>query len=299
MSRLYGSYRASSTTSTTSMKRRDSSDSSPSQLSSSQSPSNRGSLSSSAILNHFSKLSTSIQRRLSGGLNSSPSTPPVDDERAYIHDFEPSLAPVQLRGFSETTTERVLTEKLAEEIRLMMPTRLQVLENWDLVYSLDQHGVSLSTLYARCKSLNSPQAGFVVIVRDRRDNIFGAYLSDYPHVHPHYYGTGECFLFKFSLCPHHSASHINLSAGSTPATSQVLRSTTYPAIHVHSQSSLEASETFSFSSGNEPGWPASSGSHDTTSQHYRFKGFSYTGLNDYMILCTPQFFSVGGGYLAL
>ena len=280
------------------MARRDSSDSSPSQISS-HSPSSRGSLTASAIRSHFSAITSSIQRRLSGGINSPPSSPSVDDAARHVHESEPPLAPITLNGFSETTTERILSEKFAEEIRLMMPARLQVQENWDLVYSLDQHGVSLATLYSRSKSFNSPQAGFVVIVKDRRENVFGAYLSDYPHVHPHYYGTGECFLFKFTLLQY--SSRLNLS----PHSSGVLHSTVHPTIHKHdhpslsehhSQSSPENSRLSIHSGPHELTRPSSRGSVDTTSPQYQFKGFSYTGLNDYMILCTPQFFSVGGGY---
>ena len=278
------------------MARRDSSDSSPSQASS-YSPSGRSSLTSSAILGHFSAITSSIQRRLSSGINSPSSSPTADNPTRPVHDSDPPLTPITLNGFSETTTERILTEKLAEEIRLMMPVRLQVQENWTLVYSLHQHGVSLATLYSRCKSFNSPQAGFVVIVKDRRENIFGAYLSDYPHVHHHYYGTGECFLFKFIQLS--QSSELNLS----PDSSTILHSTAHATIrkHEHSplssyHSSAEALQISNHSSAHEIPRPSSSSSTDTTSPHHQFKGFSYTGLNDYMILCTPQFLSVGGGY---
>lgn len=280
------------------MKRRDSSDSVPS-LVSSQSPSGRTSLTSSAILSHFSALTSSIQRKLSSGLSSPSSSPITDDIPPHIHESDPPLEPITLNGFSETTTERILTDKFAEEIRLMMPTRVQVHENWDLVYSLDQHGVSLATLYSRSRSFNSPQAGFVVIVKDRQENVFGAYLSDYPHVHPHYYGTGECFLFKFKSLPH--SSHINLS----PHTSAILHSTARHTIHkyvrsssfeYHSLSPTDTSQHSTSDDISDPLRPSSSGSSDTASSHHQFKGFSYTGLNDYMILCTPQFLSVGGGY---
>jgi hypothetical protein len=278
------------------MKRRDSSDSNPSQVSSS-SPSARGSLSSSTILGHFNAITSSIQRRLSGNFSSPSSHEEEEDDsqQPHFHESDPPLAPISLRGFSDTTTERIMTDKLAEDIRLMMPARLQVQEDWELVYSLDQHGVSLGTLYARSKSHNSPQAGYVVIVKDRKENIFGAYLSDYPHVHPHYYGTGECFLFKFTLWQHVHGKHTVATSSSATNSDPVLHSTSHPAIHklvppahhVHHIPELQL-----------PVRPSSRGSTDTTSSQYQFKGFSYTGLNDYMILCTPQFLSVGGGYLS-
>ena len=295
MSRLYGSYRSSIPIPTT-KRRRESFDSTPSQVSSA-SASNRGSLSSSAILNQLSSLTSSFQRRFSGALSSSLSSSANDDETHHIPDSEPPLSPITLHGFSETTTERVLTDKLAEDIRLMMPMRLQVQDGWDLVYSLNQHGVSLATLYARCKAFNSPQAGFVVIVKDREGNIFGAYLSDYPHVYPHYYGTGECFLFKFIAIPHSPQLTSSYS-------SDLLISITEPTMPArenpspsgfHSHSSVETSQSSVFSATNEPTRPPPSEGNDSSSLQYQIKGFSYTGLNDYMILCTPQFLSVGGG----
>ena len=278
------------------MKRRDSNESTPSQPST-RSASDRPSLSSS-VLGHFASFGESIQRRLSGGLSSSPTSSNEDAPR-IVHDTDPPLSPITLKGFSETTVDRVLNDKFAEEIRLMMPAKHQLQENWDLVYSLEQHGVSLATLYARSKSYNSPQSGFVVIVKDQRDNVFGAYLSDYPHIHPHYYGNGECFLFKFNLLPQEMRWH------GSPY-SHALHSTAHPTIHKHESplsssghhsqsSSMEASQ-LSILTNTESTRPSSSGSNDSRSPQYQFKGFSYTGLNDYMILCTPQFLSVGGGY---
>lgn len=287
------------------MPRRDSSDSLPSHGSS---PSQRGSLSSSAILGHIHSITYSIQRRLSGGLSSSPSST-VDDRppSTFFHESEPPLPSISLHGFAESTTGRILTEKFAEEIRLMMPTRLQLFDQWDLVYSLEQHGVSLATLYSRCKDFNTPRAGFVIIVRDRNENIFGAYLSDYPHVHPHYYGTGECFLFKFTLMP--NASAVNLPSfvtSSAPDDHPVLLHGSVPRHHSHlhpetptfsleddSQTSVVVEQNLSPTY--DPARPPSQGSTESPLSHYQFKGFSYTGLNDYMILCTPQFLSVGGG----
>lgn len=202
-----------------------------------------------------------------------------------------------------------MTDKLAEEIRLMMPTRLQLQDHWDLVYSLEQHGVSLATLYARSKAYRTPQAGYVVIVRDRGGHVFGGYLTEYPHVHPHYYGTGECFLFKFKqLQDRHETqdglSHLRFPAvHKNPSSSGVLSSSSTEASHVSEEqsqlsalhSSLPSTAESSHLSILTPDTTRPSSS-SSDGPHYQFKGFSYTGLNDYMILCTPQFLSVGGGY---
>ena len=259
---------------------------------------------SGSLLGHFTSLASSFQRRLSGGLSSSPTSSKEDTSafsRGPYYETDPPLPPISFQGFLQSTHERVMSEKLAEEIRLMMPGRLQLQDHWDLVYSLEQHGVSLATLYARCKAFNSPQTGYVVIVRDWKDNVFGAFLTEYPHVHAHYYGTGECFLFKFKqLSDHHLYSAPNSFHAPYP---RIPKSPAVPS------SSTEASQTSQHSQQSTLRSPLSMDtSHlsiltdDTTrpsspGPQYQFKGFSYTGLNDYMILCTPQFLSVGGGYL--
>jgi len=277
------------------MTRRESSDLDLSRVNS-QPPSTRGSLTSSGILGHFSALTSSIQRRLSNSLSTPPTSPIPEQPKRPIPDSEPPLAPITLKGYLDTTTERVLTEKFAEEIRLMLPARLQVHDLWDLVYSLDQHGVSLSTLYSRCKAFNSPHSGWVIIVRDRQESVFGAYLSHYPHIHPHYYGTGECFLFKFTLLAQHH-SHPSISSNTLSNMNPLPRKVDSPASSViQSQSSTEASQLSVFSGTQELTRPSSRGSITSSSPQYQFKGFPYTGLNDYMILCLPQFLSVGGGF---
>jgi hypothetical protein len=241
----------------------------------------------SSIFGHFSSIANSIQRRLSSGFGSSPSSPSSSyDEGTRPHHHEvdnPPLSAIHLEGFKSSTTERILTERMAEEIRLMLPAKHQLPEQWDLVYSLDQHGVSLATLYARSKAYNSPHAGFIVAVKDQEQNVFGAYLSDYPHIHPYYYGTGECFLYKFSS--------VAINLGSSQFSEHIEGES-----HDRPSSAGHSSSAASQLSLTVP--PRPSSAHSTDSHFpYQFRGFSYTGLNDYMILCTPQFLSVGGGYI--
>lgn len=47
-----------------------------------------------------------------------------------------------------------------------MPARLQLCDDWHLVYSLEQDGVSLGTLYKKCEDLRGLRNGFVLVVRD-------------------------------------------------------------------------------------------------------------------------------------
>lgn len=70
------------------------------------------------------------------------------------------------------------------------------------MYSLDQHGISLNTLYTRC---DAHTGSTLVVIRDAGDAVFGAWMGE--GVHPHrggYYGSGESYvcpirLFRTSL----------------------------------------------------------------------------------------------------
>ncbi len=81
----------------------------------------------------------------------------------------PPLTPLSLVGFNPTTrpSAQILSRALAEEIRLLLPPRLQLVDTWSLTYSLEQDGVSLATLYNKCASSDLPTSGsFVLVIRD-------------------------------------------------------------------------------------------------------------------------------------
>lgn len=158
----------------------------------------------------------------------------------------PPLTPVTLKDTgSLVPSDVLLTSALAEEIRLLIPPRLQLMDTWRLVYSLARDGSSLATLYHKAADVarRSLRAGYVLVVRDssaadvvdadggggrcratsgtpgvvggggggtkaetggnagsgRPSTLFGAYLTDPPHPASHFYGTGECFLWKAIL----------------------------------------------------------------------------------------------------
>ncbi|KAG5288688.1 TLD domain-containing protein [Histoplasma capsulatum G186AR] len=126
----------------------------------------------------------------------------------------PPLTPLTLTA-AGSPARLLLTRSLAEEIRLLVPPRLQLLDTWQLAYSLDRDGSSLLTLYDKCRYFGSrsQRAGYVLVVKDSSaaglggvrspgasgGNVFGAYLTDPPHPASHYYGTGECFLWRASV----------------------------------------------------------------------------------------------------
>ena len=52
-----------------------------------------------------------------------------------------------------------------------MPARNQLVDSWRLVYSLDQDGSSLTTLYNRADDYRGKRGGFVLVVRDGSGNV--------------------------------------------------------------------------------------------------------------------------------
>ncbi|KAI8367416.1 TLD-domain-containing protein [Choanephora cucurbitarum] len=106
-------------------------------------------------------------------------------------DFD-ELPPVNLSGRASATTT-LMTQSIAAVIRPYIPRRFRIAQNWDLLYSLDQHGASLATLYSCTESFGGP---CILIIQDLEEQIFGAYLSNSFQLQMHYYGTGECFLWK-------------------------------------------------------------------------------------------------------
>ena len=92
----------------------------------------------------------------------------------------PPLTPLSLVGIPSETPEssQILTKALAEEIRLLVPPRLQLAESWQLVYNLEEDGVSLATLYNKCASPSVPKsASFVLVVRDAAGGVSSPFPS--------------------------------------------------------------------------------------------------------------------------
>ncbi|ODV91159.1 hypothetical protein CANCADRAFT_117708 [Tortispora caseinolytica NRRL Y-17796] len=115
--------------------------------------------------------------------------------------MKPTLPPLTLHGITDETP-KVLTSELAEEIRQLVPSRLQMHSSWSLLYSLSRDGVSLSTLYAKSAPTSKMRAqnvrsGYILAVKDTSGNRFGCYLNEPPQIPPNgrYYGNSECFLW--------------------------------------------------------------------------------------------------------
>lgn len=235
----------------------------------------------------YSSYDESIMPPTSNPSSMSPDYPLFHSAHRAAAPYQPPpLTPLSLSGYNESTSEKSkqLTRQLAEEIRLLVPARLQLTEEWRLIYSLEQDGVSLATLYKKCAAYKDSRkrGGFVLVIKDTTGGIFGAYLSDAPGPQSHYYGTGECFLWRSAVLPKlNSMADLDLSSLPPPPSEDT---SSYNA----RQSTLMSPTRNGFNG-------AGGRSGMSTPDRIRFKAFPYSGMNDYMLFCQADYLSVGGG----
>jgi hypothetical protein len=252
-----------------------------------------------------------VSRLLDAPISSSSSGYYIPPKRTASPFSPPPLTPLSLKS-PIPPTRLLLTRSLAEEIRLLVPPRLQLVENWRLAYSLEGDGASLHTLYNCCQhaAARSQRAGYVLVVRDvasaANGAVFGAYLTDPPKPSLHYFGTGECFLWKASILSSVPFLHSSLNgsnngeppsehllelAGLPPPpssdTTNLQRTTILRGDHTPRPQHLHYGDLL------QP--PAGLKSGTSTPDRIRFKAFPYSGVNDFMIYCESSYLSVGGG----
>ncbi|CAE6418764.1 unnamed protein product [Rhizoctonia solani] len=100
---------------------------------------------------------------------------------------------LKLLGRTEMTTP-ILSVETAEKLRPYLPALRRLAPKWTLLYSLDQHGISLATFYARCEQPTA--GGCLVAIRDSEGVTFGVWCGDGIRKHEGYAGTGESFLWS-------------------------------------------------------------------------------------------------------
>eukprot|EP00842_Homolaphlyctis_polyrhiza_P000420 jgi/Hompol1/1379/HPOL_002303-RA len=62
----------------------------------------------------------------------------------------------------------------------------------DLVYSIEQNGISLHTMYRLCEDTGP----CLLAIRDETGNVFGAFANENFAVRSGFFGNGTCFLWK-------------------------------------------------------------------------------------------------------
>ncbi|OTA39819.1 hypothetical protein BTJ68_00127 [Hortaea werneckii EXF-2000] len=167
------------------------------------------------------------------------------------------------------------------------------MDQWHLTYSLEQDGSTLSTLYNLCGQHRGKRGGFVLVVRDAGGGIFGAYLTDPPKPQSHYFGSGECFLwraFRLPALPDLSS----LPPPPSEDTTHLQRMTTVGVSRQASNASL-ASLNVPATQANGRADSKTPKTGTATPERIRFKAFPFTGENDFSMFCQPDYLSVGGG----
>jgi hypothetical protein len=241
-----------------------------------------------SIQSQLQSTASSLSHSFASLLPSNASAPEMHNAfqppRRYASPFQPPpLTPLTLHGYTPGTREKgkLLSKALAEEIRLLVPPRLQLVDEWRLAFSLEQNGVSLATLYQKSEDYRGRRGGYVLVVRDGSGSVFGAYLSDPPHPSPSFYGNGECFLWRahvLSSLPDMANLPPPPSADTTHATRMTTVAIPKPRDALSPPPSSNASR-----------------SGTSTPERIRFKAFPYSGVNDYMIFCEHSYLSVGSG----
>ncbi|KAJ1726966.1 oxidation resistance protein 1 [Coemansia biformis] len=99
--------------------------------------------------------------------------------------------PVQLLA-RDASTPKALTEAIAAQLRLALPVQQRLAKSWRLVYSMDQHGISMNTMLERCAG----EKALVLAIKDTSNRVFGAFLNETLRLSPTFYGQGTSLLWK-------------------------------------------------------------------------------------------------------
>ncbi|KAJ3117921.1 oxidation resistance protein 1 [Phlyctochytrium bullatum] len=109
-------------------------------------------------------------------------------------DVVPELVEVRLVGRDEET-KKVLTPDMVRQLQPFLPPLQRESPTWTLLYSMDQHGLSLSTLLRRVTVESDRPC--MLCLRDEDGVTLGAFLSEPParHAEGRFFGNGSCFLW--------------------------------------------------------------------------------------------------------
>lgn len=100
-----------------------------------------------------------------------------------------------IRGLLEGKQEgsEIISPTMAEDLITALPLSTRFCP-WYLAYRINTHGVSLQTFYRQL----ADQGPSIVLIRDSNNNIFGAFATHSWEPCGRYFGSGECFVFRFN-----------------------------------------------------------------------------------------------------
>ncbi|KAG0237595.1 oxidation resistance protein 1 [Mortierella sp. GBA43] len=211
------------------------------------------------------------------------------------------LPPLQLLDRNQDS-DPVLDLEIAQQIRIELPRKLRNGTKWNLVYSSDQHGISMTTLYHRCKG----KGPMILAIKDTTNAVFGAFVNEELKTGLSYYGTGEwapgTAFTGYSPAPSPKSPIFSINKGGNNGTTT--NDHRYElSLAMNDRLTVEPrSPSFSPSgSQGSTGTASSTTTTPTTNVAKRKKKqkvvqfWKWTGKNNYVILSEPGFIGFGGG----
>jgi TLD len=86
----------------------------------------------------------------------------------------------------------IMDNKMRSQIALYLPSLVRMRE-WTLLYTIAKDGISYTTFYANVKDRDNT----VILIKDTKGKVFGAYCSESWRKAMHFYGFGDSFVFNF------------------------------------------------------------------------------------------------------
>ncbi|ODV64309.1 Oxr1p [Ascoidea rubescens DSM 1968] len=251
----------------------------------------------------------------------------------------PPLDPISLKGYKLKTKNHLMSQELAEELRNMLTPRLQLYSEWQLVYSLEQNGSSLNTLYNNCepgynynkkgnfyhdplknddndeedfgylghsyissnyKSHHKKNLGFILVIKDQKGNLFGCFSNE----HFHLSDITKRFYGNGEcfLWKSKLVKSVNLVQSNDPHQSSN-KNNNYNHNPIQQFSEDKRNSVISFDDDKDVHTNNNNNNNNNHSpeKHLQLTIYPYTGLNDFIIYSTKEFLAMGvsGGHYGL
>uniref|UniRef100_A0A7S4LZZ8 TLDc domain-containing protein n=1 Tax=Guillardia theta TaxID=55529 RepID=A0A7S4LZZ8_GUITH len=104
----------------------------------------------------------------------------------------PKLMRHNEEGFTMEAASMIASEAEIIALRTSIPIRFRIIDTWELLYSTTLHGISLETFFRR----TGWRAPTLLLLRDSKRAVFGAFCSAPWEAHSTFFGTGESFVFR-------------------------------------------------------------------------------------------------------